>query len=94
MLAAGPQHPSSSLVDVPIARGPSLFLPPPVTLPQDIHPLPENVTDYVRQQPDSLAQAQLALDLTVRLYVRSRNTRPKPSTASNVTRRSTSAPPS
>ncbi|KAF8580180.1 hypothetical protein K439DRAFT_1265778, partial [Ramaria rubella] len=31
---------------VPLIKSPSLRVPPPVELPQDIHPLPEDVTAY------------------------------------------------
>ncbi|BEI82722.1 hypothetical protein CcaverHIS002_0305900 [Cutaneotrichosporon cavernicola] len=31
---------------VPLIKSPSLWLPPPVELPSDIHPLPEDITAY------------------------------------------------
>ncbi|KLT45902.1 hypothetical protein CC85DRAFT_234697, partial [Cutaneotrichosporon oleaginosum] len=31
---------------VPLIKSPSLWLPPPVELPSDVHPLPEDITAY------------------------------------------------
>ncbi|GMK56544.1 hypothetical protein CspeluHIS016_0303840 [Cutaneotrichosporon spelunceum] len=31
---------------VPLIKSPSLWLPPPIELPSDIHPLPEDITAY------------------------------------------------
>ncbi|GAA94534.1 uncharacterized protein L969DRAFT_91510 [Mixia osmundae IAM 14324] len=40
-------HPSASLIEnVPLIKNPSLWLPRPIELPQDIHPLPEDVSAY------------------------------------------------
>lgn len=35
------------MFDVPLKRGPALDLPPPVELPGDLHPIPDDITEYV-----------------------------------------------
>lgn len=48
--SSGPTFPTTTeLVDkVPLIKSPSFWVPKPVELPQDVHPLPDDITAYVR----------------------------------------------
>lgn len=48
-------HPLSSMFDVTLKQNEDFKVPAPVELPADVHPLPPDITEYVRQLSLSLS---------------------------------------